>query len=212
MSRATPAFAQVDLTGIWAPLGGAEDTRERAAGPDVGDYLGLPINDAGRMRGETWNASILTMYEHTWKPHPSIYGFRGVGNLRMTYNYDPVTYAVTKIDTHIQWMEQKREDPELWPSVSGSLGAAYVAGLLYLVGGRHDAGRDHEPPEGFMGSAATASRRAIRSTHEEHFIRHGDVMTHVSIVTDPVDFTEPLIRTNGFRLNSNAVAIQPYPC
>ena len=45
------------------------------------------------MRGETWDASILTMEEHTCKPHPSTYGFRGVGNLRITYNFDPTNFT-----------------------------------------------------------------------------------------------------------------------
>ena len=207
----TPAFAQVDLTGIWAPLGGAEDTRERAAGPDVGDFLGLPINDASRLRGETWSASILTMYEHGCKPHPSIYGFRGVGNLRMTYNYDPVTYNITKIDTHIQWMEQKREiwmdgrpHPPAWaPHTWQGFSTGRWEGTTLVVTTSHL-------------KASWVRRNGIATsdlaTHEEHFIRHGDVLTHVSIVSDPVYLTEPLIRTNGFRLNSNAVAMQPYPC
>src|SRR5687768_2988230 len=105
---ARPASAQIDLSGIWAPVM-HEDAVERVAGPDIGDFLGLPINEAGRMRGETWDASILTMEEHTCKPHPSTYGPRGVGNMRITYNYDPGSFQVTKIDTHIQWMEQRRE-------------------------------------------------------------------------------------------------------
>jgi hypothetical protein len=51
-----------------------------------------------------------------------------------------------------------------------------------------------------------------QATHEERFIRHGDVLTHVSLVSDPYYLSEPLMRTNGFRLNPNAVASQPYPC
>ncbi|MBI4262977.1 MAG: hypothetical protein HY657_01250, partial [Acidobacteria bacterium] len=50
----SPAFAQVDLTGVWNPIM-HEDQVERVPGPTVGDFLGLPINDAARMRGETWN-------------------------------------------------------------------------------------------------------------------------------------------------------------
>jgi hypothetical protein len=97
----TPAFAQADLTGIWNPLM-HEDQAERAPGPDVGDYLGLPINDASRMRGETWDASILTLSEHTCKPHPSTYGARGVGGLRIRYFHDNVTENLVKIDAQIQ--------------------------------------------------------------------------------------------------------------
>src|SRR5688572_13623425 len=39
-SMATPALAQVDLTGMWAPIF-HEDQVERIPGPDVGDYAGL---------------------------------------------------------------------------------------------------------------------------------------------------------------------------
>jgi hypothetical protein len=45
----------------------------------------------------------------------------------------------------------------------------------------------------------------------ERFIRHGDLLTHVYIIDDPVYLTEPLVKTNGFRL-TNQVAIAPYPC
>ena len=44
------AHAQaVELSGVWAPIF-HEDLPERVAGPEVGDYLGLPLSDAGRMR------------------------------------------------------------------------------------------------------------------------------------------------------------------
>ena len=46
---------------------------------------------------------------------------------------------------------------------------------------------------------------------EDRFIRHGDTMTHVYLITDPYYFTEPIIKTNGFRLNP-AAQMAPYPC
>ena len=96
------ASAQVDLTGIWAPLF-HEDQVERVPGPEVGDYTGLPITDAERLRADTWDASLLTLPEHQCKPHPSTYGFRGVGNLRMTPVYNDNTQQMIKLITHIQW-------------------------------------------------------------------------------------------------------------
>src|SRR6476619_2899763 len=77
-----PLMAQVqrgagmDLTGEWAPRF-HEDQPERIPGPEIGDYLGLPINAAGRLHGESWDASILTLPEHQCKPHPSDYSPRG---------------------------------------------------------------------------------------------------------------------------------------
>src|SRR5687767_4908016 len=102
-----PALAQIDVAGMWAPMM-HEDQPERAPGPEVGDYLGLPINDAGRQRAETWDASLLTLPEHQCKPHPSTYGFRGVGNLRITNDIDDATEQLRAIHTHTQWQEQKR--------------------------------------------------------------------------------------------------------
>ncbi|MGH9148121.1 MAG: hypothetical protein ACRD1Q_15525, partial [Vicinamibacterales bacterium] len=108
MACAGPASAQIDLSGIWAPLF-HEDQVERVPGPDAGDYAGLPINDALRLRADSWDASLLTLPEHQCKPHPSTYGFRGVGNLRIWSDVDPTTQRMLRISTHIQWQEQHRD-------------------------------------------------------------------------------------------------------
>jgi hypothetical protein len=42
---ATPAWAQVDFSGEWAPRFW-EDQPERVPGPELGYYLGIPIYDA----------------------------------------------------------------------------------------------------------------------------------------------------------------------
>ena len=57
-----PAFAQVDLAGTWANTL-HEDFIERAPGPDIGDYLGLPVNDEARAIADSWQISVQTMPE-----------------------------------------------------------------------------------------------------------------------------------------------------
>ena len=209
LAAARPASAQIDLSGIWAPIM-HEDQVERAPGPEIGDYLGLPINDALRLRAQSWDASILTMEEHTCKPHPSTYGFRGVGNLRITANYDQASFQLTKLDTHIQWMEQRREvwmdgrphppdfDPHTWQGFSTGRweGNVLVVETSHLKAGW------------IRRNGLALSDRAHMT---ERFLRHGDVLTHTYIIEDPVYLTEPLIKTNGFRLTTNT-AMQPYPC
>ena len=37
----------------------------------------------------------------------------------------------------------------------------------------------------------------------EHFIRHGNYMTHVSIVTDPVYMTEPLMKSEDLEFDTS---------
>ena len=204
-----PAAAQIDLSGIWAPIM-HEDQAERAPGPEIGDYAGLPINDDMRLRALTWDASLLTLPEHQCKPHPSIYGFRGVGNLRIWVDQDPATQQVIDINTQIQWMEQHRK--------------------IYMDG------RDHPPAyaahtwQGFSTGHWEGDTLVVKTTHlkagwirrnglltsdavtmEDRFIRHGDLLTHISMVWDPNYMTEPVIKTNGFRLGL-ANRLDPYPC
>jgi hypothetical protein len=77
-----PVFGQAYLAGNWTPLR-HEDVAERGQGPELGDYLGLPINDAARLRADSWDASLLTLPVHQCKPHPSDYGMRGPANTRI---------------------------------------------------------------------------------------------------------------------------------
>jgi hypothetical protein len=83
MLFSTPAFAQIDLVGEWAPQF-HEDQPERVGGPNIGDYAGLPINDAARAMADAWEASILSVPEHQCKPHPADYSPRGPANLRIS--------------------------------------------------------------------------------------------------------------------------------
>lgn len=50
-----------------------------------------------------------------------------------------------------------------------------------------------------------------RAKMTERFFRHGDLLTHTYIIEDPSYLSEPLIKTNGFRLTTSG-AMQPYPC
>jgi hypothetical protein len=53
-----------------------------------------------------------------------------------------------------------------------------------------------------------------RITLTEHFIRHGVYLTHISLVTDPVYLTEPLIKSQNFVLNERQLpeAAWVWPC
>jgi len=102
-----PLFGQYDLTGEW----GAryhEDFSERIPGPELGDYLGLPINDAARLRADSWDASIATLPEWQCRPHPADYGTRGPADLRIWKEVDTQTQQVIAYHTHVQWQAQER--------------------------------------------------------------------------------------------------------
>src|SRR5579872_6566564 len=100
-----PAFAQVDLSGQWSGRF-HEDQEHRVPGPELGDYLGLPINDAARMRADSWDASLLTLPEFQCRPHPSDYGTRH-SNVRITKEVDTATQQVLAIHSHREWQAQE---------------------------------------------------------------------------------------------------------
>ena len=79
---AAPAFAQLDLTGVWLPVF-HEDQPERIPGPSLVDYLGLPINDSARKWALAWDPDRLTAQEHQCQVHTAAYIFRGPLLLRI---------------------------------------------------------------------------------------------------------------------------------
>jgi hypothetical protein len=206
----TPAaFAQVSLNGYWDPIF-HEDIEERIPGPSIGDYAGLPINDAARLRAESWDASLLSLPEHQCKPHPSTYGFRGVGTLRIWEDRDPDSQQLIKIHTHIEWQEQHREiwmdgrehPPEYARHTWQGFSTGHYEGDVLVVETTH-------LKAGWMRRNGLAL--SDRATLTDRFFRHGDVLTHIMIVEDPVYLTEPLVKSNGFQFVPNGT-MTPYPC
>ena len=193
--HALPVSAQLNLVGYWNPLF-HEDVDERIPGPSIGDYLGLPINDAARLRAESWDASLLSMPEHQCKPHPSTYGFRGVGVLRIWEDRDEDTQQLLTIHTHIAWQEQHREiwmdgrqhPPEHAPHTWQGFSTGSWEGDVLVVKTTH-------LKAGWM--RRNGLPLSDRATMTDRFHRYGDVLTHVMIVEDPVYLTEPLVKTNG---------------
>jgi glyoxylase-like metal-dependent hydrolase (beta-lactamase superfamily II) len=204
-----PALAQIDLSGEWNPVF-HEDQPERIPGPEIGDYLGLPITDAARMRGDIWDAEILTLPEHQCKPHPADYGPRGPFNLRIWKEVDTPTQQIIAWHTHGSWQAPER--------------------TIYMDGRPHPPEYAAHTWQGFStgkwdGDILTVTTthlkigwirrngipRSDRATLTEHWIRHGDRLTLVSIVNDPVYLTEPFIRSTDFVADPHQ-QIDPYPC
>jgi len=204
-----PAWAEIDLSGEWNGVFN-EDQPERIPGPEIGDYLGLPINDAARLRADSWDADLLTLPEHQCKPHPADYGPRGPAMLRLWKEVDPATQQVIAWHTHISWQAPERTiwmdgrpHPPAWAAHTwqGFSTGEWTGDILTVTTTHLKAGwiRRNGVP------------RSDRGTLTEHWIRHGDTLTLVSIVTDPVYLTEPFLRSTDFVLVPGQ-HIDPYPC
>jgi len=206
---AHPASAQSLLDGYWNPVFD-EDINERIPGPDQGNYAGLPVTAAAVSVAHTWDPERLTIPELQCRPHPSIYGFRGVGNLRIWEDRDPYTNAQTQIETWIMWQSQHRHiwmvphphpsasAPESWQGYSTG---KWVGNVLHV----------HTD----MVKAAWTRRNGLptddKATMEERFFRYGNILTDIMMISDPQYLSEPLVKSNEFYRQA-AGAMQPYPC
>jgi glyoxylase-like metal-dependent hydrolase (beta-lactamase superfamily II) len=194
-----PAFAQFDFTGEWAPRY-HEDQPERIPGPELGDYLGLPINDAARLRADSWDASIQTLPEHQCIPHPSTYSFRGPSNLRISREVDPVTQDIV---SYIIYGTFGRATRTIWmdgrPHPSASAAHTWAGFSTGKWEGRMLTVETTHIKAGYIRRNGVV--HSDLATMREHFIREGDILTIVTIDEDPVYLTEPFIRTTDFVLD-----------
>lgn len=191
---AAPVFAQVDFSGSWSPLY-HEDLPDRIPGPELGDYLGLPLNDAARMRADSYDADRISVVpEYECRPHSADYSMRGLANMRVDAIRDPVTQRLIAFHTRMNFQEMER--------------------IIWLDGRPHPSAYAPHTWQGFSTGAWDENMldiytthlkesylkrngvpRSDRATFTEHWVRHGNYLTVATVVTDPVFMTEPLVRT-----------------
>ena len=207
-SAPSPASAQVDLAGQWATRM-HEDQLERGGGPEVGEYQGLPINDADRLRADSWSASLWTVPEHQCIPHPADYA-PNFSSVQIWKDVDPVTNETTSWHTQMAWMTPTRtiwmdgrpHPPAYAPHTWQGFSTGRWEGDMLTVETTH-------LKPGYVRRDGLA--RSEKATLREHFIRNGNVLTWISIVTDAVYLTEPYIKSRNFYYDPGVV-IPPYPC
>jgi hypothetical protein len=199
---ALPAFAQVDISGDWATRTN-EDQPHRAPGADLGDYTGLPINAAARQKAASWDASILSEPESMAKPHAAQYFMRGPGpNIRVQKVVEPTTQDVIAY------------------TVEGVFGRNDR--VIWMDGRPHPSKHAEHTWDGFSTGKVEGNRLTVTTTHmklgiiqrngvpaspeavmTEHYVRHGDWLTAVIIIDDPIYLEEPFIRTSTWERSSN---------
>lgn len=204
---ARPAGAQIDVGGDWDQPGGGifgflEESLDRGGGPDLGDYAGLPINDALRFKASHYSPSWLSVPEHQCIPHPGTYQYRSPGSLSIVKEYHPVTQRLTAYHLY------------------GSYG---LARTVWMDGRPHPPANARHTYEGFSTGRWDGDRLVVETSHlkagfvrrngiahsdrarmVEYFLRHDDYLTVVTAVDDPVYFAEPFVRSTDFHLNTQA--------
>jgi hypothetical protein len=220
VSLTFPAFSQtagafnaspgLDLTGNWQTVV-HEDQPERGPGPELVDYAGLPITDGARQFALSWDAGRLTVPEHQCRVHIVSYIYRGPLNLRIWEEKDPQSQRLIAIKQYIStyeqwrtiWMDGRPHPPEEAPHTFMGFSTGKWEGSTLTVQTTHI-------KQGWI--RRNGLPESDKATLTEHYLRHGDFFTHVVIINDPVYLTQPLIKTQTFRLNVQEGQNWLYPC
>ena len=195
-----PAFAQADFAGNWAPIY-HEDFPERIPGPELGDYMGIPINDAARLRGDSYDADRISVVpEYECRPHGGDYSMRGLANMRVDNILDPMTQQVIAIHTRMNFQEMERT---IWldgrphpPELAAHTFQGFSTGSW--DGNMLNAYTTHQK-ESYL--RRNGLPRSDKATFREHWVRHGNYLTVTTVITDPVFLTEPLVRSQTWILD-----------
>jgi len=196
LASAATSAAQINFVGEWAGRY-HEDQPDRVPGEEPGDFSGLPINDAARMFGDAWDVARHSVLEHQCAPYTLPYMFFGPNQFRIWNEVDPDTQELVAIRMHLGtyqqqrtiWMDGRAHPPEYAPHTFMGFSTGEWNGDTLTITTTHiKAGY-------FRRSGMPASDRI---TVVEHWIRHGNVLSQITIATDPVYLTEPYIRSQEF--------------
>ncbi|HVZ22191.1 MAG TPA: MBL fold metallo-hydrolase [Vicinamibacterales bacterium] len=193
LAASAPGF---DLSGYWTAAM-HEDALERGAGPELGDYGGFPVNDAARLFALSYDASRLTLRHHQCDGYVAPYSVRSIGNARAWEERDPHTQRLVAIHWYNQtfeghrviWMDGRPHPPAYAPHTWMGFSTGRFVGNALEVQTTH-------LKQGWL--RRNGLPESDQATLVEFFVRHGDHLTHTSVISDPVYLVEPAVRTTDF--------------
>lgn len=191
-----PAAAQISLVGEWTGRY-HEDFDDRVPGDVQGDFTGVPLNDAARRYAEAFDVTRVAVLEHQCEPYNLPHIYRGPLQFRIWEDKDPATQEIIAyrvyIGTYMQrrtiWMDGREHPPEYAPHTFMGFSTGRWDGDILTVS------TTHIKKEFYRRSGIPSSDR---TTVVEHYIRHGDLLSHVIIVSDPDYLTEPYVNSQEF--------------
>src|SRR5256885_11541905 len=190
-----PATGGVDLSGEWTPVREEDNT----GNTELGDWVGIPMNDAARLRAMAWVASIQTLPEWQCRPHAASYISGGPSQLRISKDVDPVSREVTA--WHMEWLRP-------------------IDKAIYIDGRPHPSKNAPHTWGGYSTGEWIGDMLKITTTHikeeylkrdgvfhsdqiqvNSYLIRRGNYLTFILVENDPAYLTEPLIRSTEYQID-----------
>ena len=199
---AVPAYAQIELTGSYAPIL-YEDYIERGPGSDLGDFTGMPMTDEGRAKALLYTSNLPSTIERQCLAQaPWVLQYRPLG-MRIWSEVDKDDRVVAwKIggdylrDKLTIWMDGRPEpSPNALLDRGGLLDGKWEGDTL-TVRPTHVKTTWIRRGNGIPASDQT--------TYTVHLTLHDDLLTVVTIQEDPFYLTEPHVVSRVFKFDPRA--------
>jgi len=216
LAAISPISAQerspIDLTGTWRWIH-HEDAYEMGQGPgaDPGQYSGLPLNDAARMRADTYSEEwVSTSPLLQCRPRSVTYQPFGLDPMRIDQYVDPANRDLLAYRVSYEKTPGER--------------------MIWLDGRPRPSAYAKHSWEGFSVGKFRGDTLQVETTHiKESYVRRNGVptsfratvieqvsldepyMTWVVTVIDPDYLTEPLVKSSTY-IRAPTLQLPQYPC
>ncbi len=201
------AFGQAELTGSWAP----RNTEDISNDSFPVDYVGLPLNSEGRTRALTYNESQLAMIERQCEGWPQFYFVQGPFGLKIWSDMEPIkgttiSFTIGAWEDRAPmtiWMDGRPRPSVYAEHTRGGFTTGTWEGTTLVAYTTH-------MKAGFLRKNGPPS--SDQATMTSRFFRHGDILTVLSVIDDPIYLAEPHIITKSFQLSAAPISPIGPPC
>ncbi len=185
--------APPDIAQEWRLDNNERDTVGQAP---LGDYTGVPFNEAGRVRSDTTPESIWGTLEYQCRPHASPHQWRGLGGARILKEQDPLTRDVSVY--HIQFMRSldrpvfmdgRPHPPAYAPHTWTGFSTGEWVGRTLKITTTH-------LKDGFLRRGGPQTSDMYSMT--EFLTRHDDILTIITVIDDPIYLDQPYIHSTTY--------------
>lgn len=204
-----PLVSGPDFSGSWRPNQLVLES-QTAAG-DLADFGGIPLNDAARLYALSWPASRQTVKQHQCMGYVTPYFWYAPANYRIWEERDPFTQRLTAWRFYGQvaqgdrtvYMDGRPHPPAYAPHTFAGFSTGVYEGNTLTVTTTH-------LKRGWI--KANGVPQSDAATVVEHYIRHGDVITILAVIDDPVYLSEPLSKASMLVRMEKDPDAWLYPC
>jgi hypothetical protein len=201
------ANAQVEITGSWAAR-----NHEFLAGDGLPvDFTGIPLNEEGRIRALSYSESQLSMEERQCQGWPAFYFVQGPFGLKIWSETDPlkgnvISYVIGAWEDRAPltiWMDGRPHPSKYAEHTRAGFTTGSWEGNTLVAYTTH-------MKAGFLRKTGAPSSDAATMT--TRYYRHGDILTVLAIIEDPIYLAEPWILSRSFQLSATPLSPIGPPC